>query len=148
MRNCGFAGRVTVGIVGLVGLVVLASGCGPAGPATHAVTGTVTIDGQPANDVRVDFYPVDPANEMASGTVEAGGKYTLHSGRMGQPGAMAGRYKVVLTPTTTDTSYMDGPAGGPPQEDAGTVPQEYRSVDTTPKEVEVQAGSNTIDIQI
>jgi hypothetical protein len=149
MKNCGLLGRLTMGLVGFVVLVILATGCGQAGPATHPVTGTVTIDGQPASDLRVDFYPVDPANEMASGNVEAGGNYTLHSGRMGQPGAMLGRYKVVLVPAASgDDSYMRGPAAGRPQEGDHVVPKEYKSVETTPKEVEVKAGRNAIDIQI
>ena len=148
MRNCGLVGRLSVGIVGLAIPVFLVAGCGQSGPATHSVTGAVTIGGQPASALRVDFYPVDPANEVASGNVEAGGKYTLFSGQMGKPGAMAGRYKVVLTPSMADTSYMDGPSSGPPKEGAVAIPEEYTSVDTTPEEVEVKAGSNTIDIQI
>jgi hypothetical protein len=148
MRNCGLVGRLSVGMFGLAVLVLLVAGCGQSGPATHAVSGTVTIGGQPASDLRVDFYPVDPANEMASGSVEAGGTYTLFSGQTGKPGAMAGKYKVVLTPTMADTSYMDGPSAGPPKEDTGGVPKDYTSVDTTPEEVEVKSGSNTIDIQI
>jgi hypothetical protein len=129
-------------------LAVFLSGCDGSGLATHPVSGTVTVDGQPATDMRVDFHPVDPSNQMASGTLDSGGKYTLFTGQTGTPGAMAGRYKVVLTPTMADTSYMDGPAAGAPQGQSGGVPSEYTSVDTTPEEVEVTAGSNTINIEI
>jgi hypothetical protein len=112
------------------------------------VTGKVTIDGQPAKDVRVDFFPVDSANQMASGQVSEDGTYTLYTGQIGKDGAMAGKYKVVLAPMTQDDSYMESgeePATGP---DEGSVPSEYTSESTTPKEVEVKPGSNKIDIEI
>lgn len=148
MSDGRWSRRLVVQVAGVAVLAVFLSGCGGSGLGTHPVSGTVTIDGQPATDMRVDFHPVDPANQMASGTLDSGGKYSLFTGQTGAPGAMAGRYKVVLTPTMTDTSYMDGPAAGPPREQAGGVPAEYTSVDTTPEEVEVRAGNNTINIDI
>ncbi len=140
--------RFVVQLACVATLAVFLSGCGDSGLATHPVSGTVTIEGQPATDMRIDFHPVDPSNQMASGTLDSGGKYTLFTGQTGTPGAMAGSYKVVLTPTMADTSYMDDPADGPPQGQQGGAPSEYTSVDTTPEEVEVRAGNNTINIDI
>jgi hypothetical protein len=150
MAKCGLVSRFAVYGLSIAILSILAAGCGSSGPTTHPVVGKVTIGGQPATDLRVDFYPVEPANQMASGTVGPDGSYTLFTGGIGKQGAMAGKYKVVLASTaaTTDTSYMDSGSSGPPAPKEDAVPKEYTDAATTPKEVEVTAGSNTIDIQI
>jgi hypothetical protein len=149
MRNCCLMGRFAGGSV-IALLVILVCGCGPSGgPTTNPVSGPVTIGGQAAKEIRVDFHPVDQTAEVASGNVEADGRYTLYTGQMGKPGAMAGRYKVVLTPMASgDDSYMRGPQAGRPQAGDDGIPKEYKSLATTPKEVEVKAGRNTIDIEI
>jgi hypothetical protein len=123
-------------------------GCGASGPTTYPVSGKVTIDGEPAKEVRVDFYPVDSTNQMASGQVSENGTYTLFTGQIGKEGAMAGKYKVVLAPLTTDTSYMDSGTDPTTQPQEGAVPEEYTKESTTPKEVEVKPGPNSIDIEI
>ena len=134
--------------VGLVAVV----GCGSSGPKTVTVTGKVTIDGQPAANCRIDFHPIDDANQAASGQIGEDGSYTLSTGVTGTPGAMPGKYKVVLVPDTgADMSYMEtgeDPTTAAPETDLGAVPEEYTSASTTPKEVEVTAGANTINIEI
>jgi hypothetical protein len=136
-------------------------GCGPGGPATHEVTGKVTIGGEPAKDLSITFSPVSPDGQVASGSVGADGTYTLYTGAQGTPGAVAGKYKVVLTEAQAGGSgaatseeempdYMqsgEDPTKAEPEESGG-VPSEYTSAETTPKEVEVKAGPNTIDIEI
>ncbi|MBC8870242.1 MAG: hypothetical protein H8E44_12535 [Planctomycetes bacterium] len=134
-------------------------GCGTSGPKTHPVTGKVTIDDQPAKNCTITFHPVDSANQVASGQVEDDGSYTLYTGTSGTPGAMAGKYKVVVVANEADMGtgedaepdYMSAgtdPTTDPTTQDSGLVPNEYTNATTTPKEVEVTAGSNTIDIPI
>ena len=130
-------------------------GCGPSGPKTYPVTGKVTIDGKPLANCRIDFLPVDSANQAASGQIGADGTYTLYTGTTGAPGAMPGKYKVVLTPEAgDDASYMGGEesendvGAEPTIAESGVVPKEYMDASTTPKEVEVTAGQNTINIEI
>ena len=135
-------------------------GCGPTGPKTHPVTGKVTIDGQPAKNCTINFQPVDSANQVASGLIEDDGSYTLYTGTTGTPGAMAGKYKVVLVPTAEDTAMGEGapepaymsagadPTADPTTQESDVVPKEYTNATTTPKEVEVTSGTNTIDITI
>jgi hypothetical protein len=148
MEGFALSTRSIFQILALGLLVAIVVGCGPSGPKTHSVTGKVTIDGEPAANVRITFQPVDEANQAASGTVESDGSYTLYTGVSGTPGAMAGKYKVVLTPDMgADTSYMDSGGTAPP-DTSGEVPEEYRDPTTTPKEVEVTAGQNSIDIEI
>lgn len=131
-------------------------GCGPSGPETCPVSGKVTVDGQAVKNCTITFQPVDSANQVASGQIGDDGTYTLFTGVTGTPGAMTGTYKVVLTPQMAavregeDPAYMSS-GGDPTKAPAGqsdVVPQEYTNATTTPKEVEVTSGSNTINIEI
>jgi len=132
-------------------------GCGPSGPETCPVSGKVTVDGQAVKNCTINFQPVDSANQVASGQIADDGTYTLFTGVSGTPGAMVGKYKVVLTPQMAaagdgeDPAYMssgEDPTKAPAPQNLSAVPQEYIYVTTTPKEVEVTSGSNTINIAI
>lgn len=135
-------------------------GCGSSGPATQDVTGKVTIDGQAApKGCTINFHPLDTGNQMASGEVGDDGSYTLFTGVSGTPGAMVGKYKVVVLPPVEDAAsgesepgYMsakDGEGGPPPiNQESDVVPKAYTDVSTTPEQVEVTSGSKTINIQI
>lgn len=131
-------------------LFVFVIGCGGDGPATYPVTGKITIKGQPAKDIRLTFSPVDPKGEAATGVVAADGTYTLSTGIQGKPGAMPGKYKVVIVAdlSKVDMSAAYSGAKGPPKPPESPAPKEYENAQTSPKEVEVQAQSNTIDIDI
>lgn len=147
----------------LLGCVALAiAGCGAGGPSFHPVGGKLTIDGKIPENVQISFYPVDGKGPIASGTVDAAtGRYVLtSSGGVGKPagkGAVAGKYKVVL-----NTSSAGGGAGSPEammaqysgnQAKAPAVPKasfkkEYGAAGTSPKEVEVKSGTNSIDLEL
>jgi hypothetical protein len=129
---------------------MLIVGCGPSGPKTYAVSGKVTIKGQPATDVSITFQPVESTGQSASGRVGTDGSYSLFTGVQGKPGAMVGKYKVVLSGggTQVDPSERYKKGGGPPKPAEGPVPKEYTSGATSPKEVEVKPESNTINIEI
>ncbi len=115
---------------------------------TAPVSGTVTIDGQPApENTRVTFQPVGESGQVATGLVDAAGNYELYTGAAGLEGAEPGTYKVYLSPDMSGESYMDA-GNAPPKADSGTIPQKYRSPDSSPKQVEVSAGKNTIAIDI
>lgn len=136
-----------------LGMISMLIGCGEGGPAMNAVTGTVTIGGQPAADVLVTLQPTDSSMEAASGRTGADGSYTLTTGVQGKPGAMTGSYKVVLQPQSSSSMDEAAYAGGgdqsaPPAGPESNIPDEYRSAETTPKQVDVTSGANTIDIAI
>ena len=147
---CGRSPRARV-LTGLA--IVVLAGCGPSGPAVQPVSGTLTIDGSPAQNVQVVFHPVDAGGLMASGQVDAGGVYTLRSGNAGAKGALVGKYKVVLSPFEAESMeaatarYTSG-TGKPAAPAKPAFPKEYLAPSTTPKEVEVKPGPNTIDIAI
>lgn len=143
-------------VVASMAVAVLLVGCGPTGPALHPVTGKVTIGGSPASGIQVSFMPVDAKQMTASGKVE-GGSYTLFSNA--GKGAIAGKYKVVLsqaaaggggapTPEQMAAQYSGNRQGGAAVKDKPSFPAEYSAADTTPLEVEVKAGPNTIDIPL
>lgn len=133
-------------------LVVIA-GCGPAGPAVQPVSGTLTIGGAPAKNVQIVFHPVDAGGLLASGQVDPSGVYTLRSGNTGAKGALVGKYKVVLSSFEDESMeaatarYTSG-AGKPSAPAKPAFPKEYLAAATSPKEVEVKPGPNTIDIAV
>jgi hypothetical protein len=142
--------RSSVALVGIVVAVGLA-GCSESGPKTVPVKGTLTIDGAPANDVTITFAPLDSSLPTASGPVK-NGAFELFSGAQGKPGAVPGKYKVVLAASGGDAeaeaaAYESGQSGPPPEPQL-PFPEKYQGAGTSDKEVEVTSGSNNIKIEI
>lgn len=140
----------------LLGIAALVVGCsGSSGPALSPVTGKLTIGGQPAKNVLVTFQPTDAKLPAASGRVDDSGTYTLSSGSTGGKGAAAGTYKVVLQQLGPSLAEMEaaysrgsGKQSAPPEGAQATFPDEYKDASTSPKEVTVTSGSNTINIDL
>jgi hypothetical protein len=140
----------SIALFGALCLVVFA-GCpaGSAGPNTAPVKGTLTIDGQPANNVSITFSPMDKAGTPATGQV-TNGSFELKSGSQGKPGAVPGKYKVVLAQALGSAdaamaAYKKG--GGAPKAEL-SFPEKYTKAETSDKEVEVKSGPNDIKIEI
>ena len=87
----------------------VAAGCGQS--PTVKVTGTVTIKGQPAENVQVTFLPAD--GRPATGVTDAQGKFELSTFKPGD-GAMPGQQTVTLG------EYY--PPGKPPPMPRGNEP--------------------------
>ena len=135
------------------GILATLVGCGDGGPAMNPVSGKVTIGGAPAADVLVTFQPTDSSMQPASGRTGTDGTYTLTSGTQGKPGAMTGSYKVVLqqqaSSAVDDAAYGGGgSSSAPPEGPESNIPEAYNSAETTPKQVDVTSGENTIDIAV
>jgi hypothetical protein len=147
-----------VGCVGVVCCAVLA-GCGPSGTNTVPVRGTLTIDGQPADNVMITLAPLDTSMPVATGRV-SNGSFELYSGVQGSPGAVPGKYKVVLAPseaTSVDAAKaryaggVKGAKGGTVAPDADTAlsfPEKYASSATSDYEVEITSGQNDLEIAL
>jgi hypothetical protein len=113
---------------------LVASGCGDGLGPRYPVEGQVLINGKPLQGLSgsVVFVP-DPAagNSRptgASGELDTTGHYKLITN--GKPGALAGKYKVVVTavpPGTGDRDVVKRPA----------VPNRYAGEKTTPLSIEV-----------
>lgn len=126
---------VTVWILGFG--AVISAGCQSrvAGtPDLAPVTGTVTIDGQPADKAIVSFE--GPGNKVSFGNTDSAGHYELHYIRQ-EKGAAIGANKVKIT------TRIDAPPG-PGYIDS--IPAKYNTGSTLT--ADVQKGLNTIDFAI
>lgn len=95
----------------LLPLFTLILGCGGGNmPSTVAVTGTVTLDGNPVEGASVNFLS-DAGSITASGKTDAGGKFTLKTviGSQSVDGAILGRHKVAVVKTESDGQAITDP---------------------------------------
>lgn len=135
-------------------------GCGPPGPKTVPVQGTLTIDGKPADGVMITLAPIDTSMALATGRA-TNGSFELFTGVQGAPGAVPGKYKVVLavSPSSNEEAAKaryaggakPGATSGSPSPDAKTVlpfAEKYSSSATTDKEVEITSGKNNLTIDV
>lgn len=123
----------------LIAAIATMIGCGGSGggPPVGSVSGTVTIKGQPAPDVVVEFTPID-GGRGSSGTTDGSGQYQLiyTSDKMG---AQVGKHTVKISGNQvlddSNTNLMKPKT---------SVPKEIAAMT---REVEVSSGSNTIDLE-
>ena len=81
-------------------LVFAAAGCSKGTSDYLAVSGTVMIDGKPADGVKVDFWPANEAeadsrDRYASGFTDRNGRFEIRS--MSDSGIPPGEYKVTFS---------------------------------------------------
>lgn len=138
----------------LLTLSFLGLGCGGGGPVKpklYPVTGKVTVGGKPLTDCTIGFASLPGAADVRgySSPLNQNGEYSLTDQQDGKSGAAAGKYKVTLTlsPEAAKKAMMSG-AGQPGYSATTAFPPEYTSVETSPREVEVKAESNTINIEL
>lgn len=142
--------------------VFFSAGCGSGKLGVVPVSGTLTIDGQPADNVEITLVPVDTSLPSATGLAQ-GGKFELFSGVQGASGAVPGTYKLVLavrkmtTEEETRAKYAAGAkAGGAsggspvPQTTEAALPfaTKYTSSSTTDKEVTIPPKGGSIEIDV
>lgn len=119
----------------LSAIVVLAIGC-DSGPKMGTVSGTVTMDGEPAANLEVSFNPKEAGSgTTAIGYTDASGTYHL-SYPGGKTGAPVGDYGVSIVPAETD-----GEGGSPI-----SVPACYNTATTL--SYTVNAGENTANFEL
>lgn len=152
--------KLTTLLLPLLALSLFIAGCGKSsgGPPTVPVSGTLKIGGNPAANVQVTFIPVDAEVKGCSGNTDENGKFSMFTGQLGTPGAMKGKYKVVARSLVADEgAYKDDRTddvdtltdGGTAQkvESDPLVPDKYRSVQTTDKEVEITKKESNLVIE-
>jgi len=134
---------------------VTCPGCGGGGPAKaklYPVSGKVTVGGKPLAKCGIAFAAVSAAPDAPAGyqgKLSDSGDYTLMDAD-GRSGAAPGKYKVVLSigAEAAKEAMMKGGAAPGYAANAAPFPKEYMEATTSPKEVEVKAESNTINIDI
>ena len=123
-------------------------------PELAAVTGTVTVDGQPTAGVTVIFTPSMKKNEGRSasnpayGSTDASGKYTLKY-RGKEMGVEPGRYTVTFSWIATE----DGspvPQGKTPVDVGASqrLPEKYVSAELSKEKATVEKSGGTFDFEL
>lgn len=147
--------------------VVIVGGCGSDDGLgkRYSVSGNVTYKGEKVKKANINFVPVSPDGRGASGSV-VDGYYTLTTLTPGD-GALPGKYKVTVDDRQVDSGQIQADAdalakkrgvtyNAIPQElqakatktAKGSLPGKYQIPETTSLEKEVQAQSNTFDIEL
>lgn len=143
--------RTVVFLTGLslaVGLV--ASGCGgESRPSLASVSGKVTVDGQPAEDVRLTFLP-DAANRHATpGTAKTDAQGAYRVEFEGGKGLNPGKYRVLAVkrvPTAKGIDPAIAELGGQMKD---LLPARYASISDTDLKIEVpDSGTSSADLSL
>jgi len=125
-------------------------GCGDSDlPPAYSVKGKVTVQGTPLSGYLVSFVPTD-GNGGASAKTGSDGGYSLET-LDGRPGCQLGKYKVVIRPgidAIQEAMKNVKPSAKSMPNPESKVPDTYSAAGTSPKEVEVKAEKNVIDIAI
>ena len=137
---------------------VLAAGCSSQPPMTE-VSGTLTMNGKPLGNIRVDFHP-DPDQKTSgpgsSGKTDENGKFTLMCSNK-KPGALIGFHRVILTDLDLFGNKFVGRGEYKSEDKAGNpipVPKKprfseiYSDLARTPIKQEVKAGMGPVAIDI
>ncbi len=114
-----------------------AIGCGDGGPPTGTVSGKVTIGGAaPSEPIRVQYIN-SMIGQGASATTDAQGNYKLD-----QPIHVA-EYTVYFEKLVDSSQPVSTNA-----EQLKSVAKEYRTETTSPLKKKIEAGANTIDLDV
>lgn len=124
-------------------LVTATVGCGKQdGPELAAVTGQITLDGEPLTRVNLRFVPEQSGGSPSFGGTNASGQYKLLFNAKRQ-GAMPGKHLVEIEPASLETDENGNPL---PNAKVVTIPKKY----TKPGALtaEVKPGRNTVDFAL
>jgi hypothetical protein len=141
---------------------LLAAGCGGKSVALAEVSGTLSWQGAPLENVLVEFIPDEhggTTGPRSAGVTDAAGRFALRC-TDGRPGAVVGRHRVVLAqagrpesggqqrdPRKRLNSGAASPGDTAPAVDPVLLAL-YRSPTQTPVRKEVQPGTQTINLTL
>jgi len=131
-------------------------GCSSDAIPIETVLGTVTLDGQPAEDVTVTFTSKDGGTRSAIGRTNEQGTFEMITGGTTRNGVMAGEYYVIfaryilVTPDgrlaeTLPLFNADGsPADRPPLTMRHLIPKRYGNMNSPLFEAVVERGKRNV----
>ncbi|MGL4424428.1 MAG: hypothetical protein ACRCZF_27490 [Gemmataceae bacterium] len=136
--------RMILGTVAVLVMVVTGCDSGPGKPNATPVSGVVKIDGQPAENLILEFMGTPFNARAVSGP---NGKYELTTDG-GAKGAAPGTYKVVVLDNNlaTDEEPDGRPKSG--KKLVNRVPTIYSLMNTTPITVVIEAGKSEYELLI
>ena len=121
-----------------VALIAGVNGCGRSdGINLGLVEGVVTLDGQPASHVMIQFQPNDLSGSPSFGFADADGHYHLQY-TSARPGALIGNHTISIT-------YDDDPSPDWPAHPV-QIPEKYNS--RSELKAEVKPGQNRQDFHL
>jgi hypothetical protein len=122
-------------------LLVALAGCSGSS-LESTVTGQVSLDGSPIGPGTVVFAPTD-GGKPANGSIESDGSYMLKTSR--ESGLAAGKYRAAVSIREMPQNVKRGDR---PPLGKLLIPEKYEQSSTSGLEYEVEAGRNTIDIDL
>ena len=127
------------------GAFLFAAGCGHSGPERGAVSGEVTLDGQPLEQGSILFAPVDGTKGVVTGGPITGGKYSLS----GEDGPTVGTNRVEIRAVKKTGKMVPKPLA-PPGEMTEliieAIPPRFNSASTL--KTEIKPGQNKADFKV
>jgi len=126
---------------------LLVSGCGDGKVRRYPVSGSVKVDGRPAENAVVIFCPVNAAPEVTnlrpSGMTDAQGSYKMMSIKPGD-GAPAGQYKVIVKWPAPAAAGADDREGRGPKLGPDRLKGKYYDLDKSSLNATVEKKTNEI----
>ena len=144
MRANSWAHRASLFSFALLLIGGLLPGCGGSdGPERYAVSGSVTLDGEPLDTGSILFGPEGDGGNGGGATIE-NGEYVIPAGS----GLLAGKYRVRITSAGSGTEMQEeAPGESLDVENTERIPAEYNV--NSEQVIEVTAdGDNTFDFEI
>ena len=143
------------GFILLLGALPLL-GCSSEAIPVETVLGTVTLDGQPAEDITVTFTSKDGSSRSAIGRTNERGTFEMITGGVNRNGVMAGNYHVtfsrylLVTPDGRRADSLpifnpDGsPVDRPPLTMKHMIPEKYGDANNPLFEAVVERGKRNV----
>jgi hypothetical protein len=120
------------------------AGCGGGGGnSLPKVSGTVTVDGAPADGCVLIFYPEGSRSASATGTADSAGKFTIVTNA--KPGIAAGKYKVTANwPDPSQRATAEDLQKGISKDAPDLLGGRYMAPDRSPLTAEVTASTKEL----
>ena len=145
---------LSAGVLSCAFLTFALTGCGggrdPALPDLAPVSGTVTMDGEPASGVAVTFWPAGSSRGgMCFANTDEGGRYELKDAH-GDKGAQEGDFQVTCSKwVTADGSPFTSDTESPMEAGAQQlISARYSDEAITELKATVPAGGGTFDFEV
>jgi hypothetical protein len=138
MRRVLWLATVFVACVG-----VLVAGCGPANPQGRmAISGRVTLEGQPLDQGSIQFTALEGDSGIGSGGVIQNGSYSIET----EKGLPPGKYRVRIFSGESAGAPADEMPGESSEAPRERIPAQYNTESTL--EIEVAPGKTTFDFNL